>query len=386
MSAEIMDQWFDSGLFANINQLQLKPLEHKLLTGKPLSCRKGQAEVFFLTDQNGNWWLLKKFYSSCSLEREYLERISSILPDHDGFHCGTARQVLSTSSLSAANNNFSGNQLSQWLDNTVLMPHVNGVDWSTFADEIRAAKAVPNKTQRFSLCKSLAQLIYLLENNQCCHRDLSCGNVFIHTDTWQISLIDFDSMYHPSLDMPKTTTCGTTGYTAPYSWENNRLNPQANWTDYSDRFALSLLIAEFLFIEQSSKATAEGGIFDQDELKNKTGRGLDEIYDKLNSNYPEVAGNLKQTIESDNFSQCPSPQDWLNYFNKMPSLASLNLEALPEIRSDYFAQMLTKCRPAAPLWPAPSLDTIPIPEISLPKSTKRTPKPAAVSLPPDPWN
>ena len=55
MSAEVIDNWLPSGQYARIDQLLVKPVEHKLLKGKPLSSQKGQAEAFYLMDNKGQW-------------------------------------------------------------------------------------------------------------------------------------------------------------------------------------------------------------------------------------------------------------------------------------------------------------------------------------------
>jgi serine/threonine protein kinase len=133
------------------------------------------------------------------------------------------------------------------------MPRVNGFDWSTLADEIRDGSVTLNQQQRFTICKNLTRLIELLENSRCCHRDLSCGNIFIDTNTWQVYLIDWDSFYHPSLQMPRATTCGTAGYTAHLVWDNGNLDPRGTWCEHADRYALSLLNVELLLVSQARR-------------------------------------------------------------------------------------------------------------------------------------
>ena len=387
MSAEVIENWLSFGSYTRIEQILLKPIEHKLLRGKPLSCQKGQAEAFFLIDERGDWWILKKFHNSCNLDRNYLEKIRWLLPKEDGFRCGIDRQILSAKSLKGSQGNYYNPALNNWLDGTVLMPRIKGIDWSALADEIRDGTIHLDTMQRLTLCRNLTTIVGLLEQYQCCHRDLSCGNVFIDTNTWQISLIDFDSLFHPSLPMPRATTCGTTGYTAPCAWRNGSLDPTGTWGMYADRYALTLLIAEFLLVDKNSDATGEGGIFDQDELKNRSGKGLSLIISQLGTQYPQIAGFLDQTIRSSAFTQCPSPQDWNTYYCSVPGLLVTppSLSDVADIPGDYFAKLLAKRRPAAPLWPAPNLQEMPQPAIALPQNTESKVSKTAVSLPPDPW-
>ena len=382
MSMEVMEHLLKSGRSAVINNRKLKPLEHKLMRGKPLSSQKGQATAFFLTDENGNWWILKKFHSACNLDRNYLNQVSSVLPRTDGFLCGTERQILSRGQLSRSRGCHYSNELDLWLDGTILMPRVNGFDWAMLADEIRDGSMDLDESQRFALCKNLTELIELLENSQCCHRDLSCGNVFVDTSTWQVSLIDFDSLYHPSFTMPAATTCGTTGYTAHQAWNSGNLDPHRTWCPHADRYALALLNVEFLLVGRQTKATGEGGIFDQDELKKQSGKGINAIIDLLKQQHPRMASLLESTIRSNSFSDCPSPQDWIGFYNTVPGLMinPPSLDELQDIPLNHFANLLSKRRPAAPLWPAPNLLDLPL---QIPQVSKvYVPK---VVLPPDPW-
>jgi len=58
------------------------------------------------------------------------------------------------------------------------------------------------------------------------------------------------------------------------------------------------------------------------------------------------------------------------------------LEQLERIEKDFFERVLKKQRPAAPLWPAPRLDDVPMPIITRPPAV---PEPVGVALPGDPW-
>jgi len=376
MSAEVVEAWLQSGRNVVINRISLKPIEHALLAGKPLSSQKGQAEAFFLIDDYGNWWILKKFHSTSNLDRNYLKRISSLLPKVDGFLCGTERQVLSSGILQKIVGCHYDRDLDEWLDGTILMPRVIGFDWAALADEIRDGNIKLDQWQRFTLCKNLTELIKLLEANQCCHRDLSCGNVFIDQSTWQVSLIDFDSFYHPSLAMPKDTTCGTTGYTAHHAWNNGRLDARRTWCKNADRYTLALLNAEFLLMAPGTEITGEGGIFDQDELREQSGNRINSVIEQLRMKYPIAAKLLEATIHSSKLSDCPSPQDWICLYNTIPNLifAQPSLSDFPKVSPEHLAEILARSKAAAPLWPAPSLR-------EMPNDIPRIPRNAKIQLP-----
>ena len=95
MPAVVMEKWLHSGLNAIIFWVSLKLAEHGLLKDKPLSSCKGQAEAFFLIDDNGNWWILKKFHNARKPDYRYLTRVAPLLPKHEGFVCGNERYILS---------------------------------------------------------------------------------------------------------------------------------------------------------------------------------------------------------------------------------------------------------------------------------------------------
>ena len=193
--------------------------------------------------------------------------------------------------------------------------------------------------------------------------------MFIDSHTWQVYLIDYDSLYHPSLRMPKATTCGTTGYTPHLAWNNSNLDPRRTWCECADRYALALINVEFLLVSPGIKATGEGGIFDQDELRKQSGSGINSVIGQLRSKYPHAAQFLEAAIHSSNFSDCASPQDWNRFFNATPGLISStpSLADLQDIPPGYFDTRLSRCRSAAPLWPAPSLQEMPSKILRIPK-------------------
>ena len=140
MSVELIANWLNSGRNAVINKLSLRPIEHKLRKGLPLSSVRVQAAVFYLIDNRGNWWILKKFHSGYSLDRKYLQQVNSLLPKESGFICGTSRQLLSKGILNKTSGFYYDKVLDQWLDGTILMPRISGMDWASLADDLRSSK------------------------------------------------------------------------------------------------------------------------------------------------------------------------------------------------------------------------------------------------------
>jgi hypothetical protein len=386
MAAEVVEHWLTSSRCAMINRMLIKPIEHNRLKGKPLSSQKGQAEAFFLIDGQGKWWILKKFHGNCDLDRRYLMRVSTLLPKEEGFACATQRQVLSRGALWKAWGYHYSKDLAKWLDGTILMPRIEGLDWAGLADELRDGRIRLGPDQRLAIYRSLTTLIQLLEASKCSHRDLSCGNVFVDFHRLMSFLIDFDSLYHPSLAMPSATTCGTTGYTTHLAWSQGQLDARRTWCEHADRYALALLNAEFLLVDHKTEATGEGGIFAQEELRKQGGPGLLSILRQLRAAYPGAVPLLESAIGSASFSDCPPPDDWIRFVDAVGVPAAQPAGLGKQVAHVYsrIAHILGKDRAAAPLWPAPSLDEM------VPKPLCVPQKPCVpvpqVDLPPDPWD
>ena len=346
-----------------------------------MSIQRGQAEAFMLAATDGTRWILKKFHRGRSLDRHYLQAVCSVLPRADGFLAGTERRVLCRTDLVRTAGCYYSKALADWLDGSVLMPWVIGMDWAGIADEIREGRLSLQKSQRLTLCRNLTELIRLLEDSGCSHRDLAAGNLLIDPSSLAIFLIDFDSLYHPSLQMPPGTTCGTAGYAAPFTWRNGNLDPLASWCPHADRFALAILCTEFLIVDRGAPLTEEGGIFEQDDLRHRSGTSISLALDKLKAGLPEAAPLFEAAVRGNNHDDCPSPDAWMGLWmaqgvaGRPPKLKDLEF-----IDSAWFQKHLAKRRPPAPLWPAPHLPDMPQVILNSPQVPS-----VLVTIPGNPW-
>ena len=209
-----------------------------------------------------------------------------------GFIAGTGRLVLNAGSLAQNNGSYYTKALSDWLEDTLLIPKVEGLDWAGFADKLRKNNIQLSTHERWLTCKNLARLIFLLEQNGLSHRDMSSGNVFIVPEVLEISLIDFDSMFHSSWDMPHSVPLGSEGYTAPFIWQCSVPKGTISWCPCADRFALTILCVEFLLMGPKAALTGEGGMFEQKELCARSGKGLTHIKMNLDKCFPQVTTKL----------------------------------------------------------------------------------------------
>lgn len=377
MPSDQMDSWLTSGRPARILDLPVRPLANPTLEGTALSVSKGQAESFVLASEAGTRWILKKFHNGRDLDRSYLEAIATVLPRQGYFASGTARQVLRCESLNRDNGSYYTSELADFLDEAILMPKVYGADWAALADEVREGGINLTRTQRVTLCRELAAAVSALEQNLCSHRDLSSGNVFIDAKSWTVCLIDFDSLYHPSLLMPPTTTGGTIGYTPPFVWRGDQMAPEVTWIPCADRYALALLSIEILVMGPDAPLAGDGGVFDQEQLRQRRGDSLDFAADRLRSDFSSAVPLFQAAIASNRFDECPSPDDWKGFCAAElgPTVKPPSLSEMETVLPDLFADAL-----------AGRLDGVSSQQRRNGNGRLQIHPGPVVSLPPDPWS
>lgn len=377
MPAEVIEQWLTSGKPACILGKPLRPRVHPRLGNVPLSAKRGQAEAFYMHADNSEECILKKFHPRMAPDRAYLEAVRSVLPDSPAFACGKERHVLSPGALQKAPQHYYSSDLAAWVDNVVLMPRIAGVDWAGVAEEVRSGSLDLPQERRVQLCRALSEVVREMERKGCAHRDLSSGNVFIETSTWALILIDWDSAYHRGLTMPENTTCGTAGYTAPFAWDRGQLDACRTWHPHGDRFSLAILGAEFLCVSPDSPLTGEGGMFEQDEICRRSGPGIKSLTAQLNGQFPGAALLLERALRAGSYDECPAPEEWCEFCRRFAPPALAEVAPVP---ATLFQDILSKRRPAAPIWPAPSLGDAPL-DLTVASHWERE----APDLPIDPW-
>lgn len=381
MTGEETTRWLKSNRFAKLNGVRARPIKHRLLPDIPMTVSRGQAEAVFLKADDGGDWILKKFHHGRLPDESYLKAVGCLLPRHGALESGNSRHVLSRRDLQRRWGDYFSNELARWVDKTILMRRVVGMDWATLADDLRDRKLHFDRDQRVTICRNLAQVVHVLESAGCAHRDISSGNAFIDTSAWRVILIDFDSVYHPSLSMPTATTCGTEGYTAPFVWNGQSVRPEATWCAQGDRFALAMMCVEFLTLNKDAPIGAEGGMFDQDQLRARCGTTLTFATDCLQTDFAQALPLFKAAINAHSCAACPAPKDWLNFCDSLGQFVKPPpLKTLDTATRDDFLSVLSRRMPAAPVWPAPRLSDIEIEPLQ-PLAKNHT----VIPLPKDPW-
>lgn len=351
--------WLIGKTCASIEGIGLLPQENTFLPRNPLVVARGQAQAFYLHDENKRVWILKKFLPGRNPDAHYIKAIQALVPQNAGFEAGYQRKVLSRASvapLSSPSPDFPS-----WIENTILMPLVKGSDWAYIADKVRDGKISLTPEQRLLLCRNLSEKVSILERNNLSHRDLSSTNVFVDTNTWNVHLIDWDSIFHSSLTLPPNTTFGTNGYVAPFVRVNGSEDPHITWTCRADRFSMAVLNVEFLSVERDSPVTGDGGLLDQDEIYRLGGNGISKIAGRLQQNFPDAFGLFDKILRAKNFSECPSPDKWrvLGAGVTAPSLKDVY-----DPQAD-FLKFIQRIQKPIPVIAAPKLSEIEVPNFNV---------------------
>ena len=312
INEDLMDRWVVSDQTVRLAGLDLKPIPHPMLTNSVQCVVKGQGTVFFLRQHpHGNIWLLKKFAPSRRPSDNYLEAVTQTLPGGASFFTCTQRHLLTPSHLDWFCSRFRDPDLGTWLEGTLLMPKVPGSSWAAMADGLRTAELDLSIKQRLQVGLNLADCIARLEAAGCCHRDLSSSNVFL-VPAGQTYLIDWDCLYHAALPYQANTSAGTMGYIAPFmrvssssDWEASR-----SWCPCADRFALAILIAEFLLIGRDSPLHEDGTLFSQAQIDDSSNKFVTEQINALRNLSKRCGSLLEQAFYTVAFDTCPSPSEW----------------------------------------------------------------------------
>jgi hypothetical protein len=306
---DVAEAWLKSGRYAEVAGLKLLPIENPLLKGTPLAPVRGQAQAFYLRDDQQLDWILKKFSPARIPDSAYIKAIQALIPQQPGFQSGYRRTVLAKGDV--ARSGFYTADFAAWIESTVLMSRIKCDDWAGLADKIRKGSVTLTDDERTALCGGLSGQIGLLESSGLSHRDLSATNVFVDLKNSLVHLIDWDCIFHPSLSMPRNTSFGTEGYIAPFVKSSGTPDPRATWRPGADRFGMALLNAEFLSMDKGTPLKNDGGMFEQRELYDRGGPETTRVVAHLRKNFPAAAGLLERALRAQSFDDCPSPAEWL---------------------------------------------------------------------------
>ena len=302
--------WLASGEDAVLNGITLRPSSHPNFSTVPAMISGDQGTTYQLLDNSDNKWMLKKFAAGMQPTSEYVDAIQDLVPTRSQFESGFRRIVLNEAGAGASS--YQEPEFLAWAEGTVLMPHVAGYTWGELMQIITEGGRTLSKIERLLLCSRLSEAVDLLEASGLSHRDLSQSNVIVDALNVEVSLIDWDSLYHNSLPQQANSTAGSDGYIAPFVRANGSAHPHRTWREHADRFALAVLNAELLTVNSGSRRHVDGGLFDQAELNGRTGQTLIAVKNRLRQLSPAAVTLLDGALNAASFEQCPSPVAWLD--------------------------------------------------------------------------
>lgn len=306
-----IQRWSKSGLPMVIKNSQLSPITKN----KELETYNGtQGTAYGIVQKStGKEWVIKKFNQGCLPPKNYLKNIRKVVPDDPAFISAKKRLILVPDDLRNKPNNYHSFQMARWLENSILMQKAPGKSWKEISDEIRDGKRKIKKSKRLAIAHNLVNAVNTLEENNCAHRDLSHENIYIDLDDNSVYFVDWDTMYHTSLPYVKNTSCGTSGYRAPWLTASSK----KDWQHHSDRFALGILLAEILLMKIDERPTKQGVMFTDEILQQEQDPFVAQKVQKMYE-YSENMGDLfLQCLTAKSFAECPVPQQWSDALNEV---------------------------------------------------------------------
>lgn len=317
--------WLHSGRDAAINGLLLRPRAHPNLKTFVLSATMGQATVYLLEGNGDREWMLKKFHPGRSPDTAYVTAIRSLVPRVAGFEAGWERQCLTGSMVAAAG--YTSSEFVEWIDGTILMPRVQASSWADYLGEQRDGIADPDTSTRAAVAEGLCHAAQAIEEARVAHRDLSATNVMIDAGR-AIHLIDWDSLFAPSLRMPANTTIGTNGYVPPFVREAGD-DPASTWMAGADRFALAVLVLETFAAQTGCAFCGDGGLLDQDQINARAGATLQAALSAAGARAKEIPQLFARALAAQAPKDCPTPRAWLRALSRSRPRPSRARAVLP---------------------------------------------------------
>ena len=156
------------------------------------------------------------------------------------------------------------------------------VDANSLKDYIQKHISQPDVLRK--LAESFKTMVECLHQSGISHGDLQHGNILVKDDG-ELILVDYDSMFVPSLQGYKDEIKGLAGYQHPARWSNEKATEKADY--FSELIIYTSILALSIFPNlwgQLNIKDTETLVFSADDIKSK---GTSQIFNKLNS-HPEL--------------------------------------------------------------------------------------------------
>ena len=215
-------------------------------TGKPYMITGGFAVVFKMQDDEGNLFALKCFTKEQKGREEAYKKIASELDYDDSGYMTDFKYYEKELFVDCGDTTVEAP--------LVFMDWVEGVTLDKYLNE--GTPDMPQLVYRFSL------LTRWLLNATFAHGDIKPDNIIV-TPQGKLVLVDYDSMFVPSMAGEEARDQGTPGYSHP-------LRSTMPFDKHIDDFPLMLILFSLkaIAIDPSLKASGDRIVFSADDLAN----------------------------------------------------------------------------------------------------------------------
>ncbi|MBX3049097.1 MAG: hypothetical protein KIT46_02200 [Anaerolineales bacterium] len=191
------------------------------------------------------------------------------------------------------------------LENSILMPWVEGQAWANFLD----SKIAFSREESLQLAKSLATLLANFEGQGIAHCDLSSKNIVFKGKGEDIQFVDIEEIYSDGFVPPSADRmpAGSPGYSP--GW----IRKYGLWQREADRFAGAILLAEILAWSDGEVRSSSAGetFFYADEVGGtKTSHRFTLIRNRLNALSKKLEKLFVQTWSASKIERCASLASW----------------------------------------------------------------------------
>ncbi|WP_304502594.1 WG repeat-containing protein [Brevibacillus daliensis] len=193
----------------------------------------------------------------------------------------------------------------------VVMPWIEGPTWM----DVILDKRVLTRSESLLLARSLAKVLSAMEQQGLAHCDLSGPNILlprlvkdsIEDGFSYVELVDVEQMYAPRMERPHVVFGASPGYSPTQASET------ALWSQYADRFAGAILLAEMLgWSDPTIRKNAWGESYFMPEEIPTSEQRYPLLLSSIRNNWgEEVATLIDRAWLSQELNQCPTFGEWL---------------------------------------------------------------------------
>ena len=194
----------------------------------------------------------------------------------------------------------------EFLD-TIRMEWLDGLIFKEYIEENLNNARVLSK-----LADDFSTMCQVLRNNEISHGDLQEGNIIINRDG-EIKLVDYDSVYVPSIEGEEEFITGLKGYQHPSRFKKNKVSAKA---DYFSELIIFLSIKAFelkpdLWLKYKVKDSCFL-LFSNDDFADLKSSSIYSDLEGINSKIDALLSVLINFLDTENYADLKPFQSYLN--------------------------------------------------------------------------